>query len=101
VARQATIAVGRMLVGGEGYCPLGAVYVAPSAPTGPDGGGGVASTARFLLADSDAYPEPSPMAGVHIRRLEGGFAIRLPPGEVPSRYLPRPVPGSFPVVATE
>jgi hypothetical protein len=99
VARQATIAAGQMRVGDEGYCPLDAVYVAPSSPRGPNEGRDVASTGRFLLPESEVYPEPSPMAKVHLRRLEDGFAIRLPPGEVPSRYLPQPVPGSIPVMA--
>jgi hypothetical protein len=101
VARQATIAVSQMLVGEEGYCPIEALYVAPSSPSGSDVFCDVASTSRFLLPESDAYSEPSPMAKVHIRRLEDGFAIRLPPGEVPSRYLRRPVPGSLPVIAGE
>lgn len=101
MARQATIGVGQMRVGDEGYCPLDAVYVAPSSPRGLNEGRDVASTGRFLLPESDVYPEPSPMAKVHLRRLEDGFAIRLPPGEVPSRYLPQPVPGSLPVVAVE
>jgi hypothetical protein len=101
VALQATIAVGQMRVGDEGYCPVGAVYVAPASPTGPDEGRGVASTKRFLLPNSDVYSEPSPTAKVHVRRLEDGFSIRMPPGEVASRYLSRPVPGSLPVVATE
>jgi hypothetical protein len=101
VARQATIAVGQMRVGDEGYCIVGALYVAPVSPTGPDEGRGVAHTAQFLLPDSDVYSEPSPTAKVHVTRLEDGFAIRLPPGEVASRYLPRPVPGSLPVVGTE
>ena len=101
VARQATTAVGRMRVGDEGYCPVGAVYVAPASPARADQGRDVASTARFLLPESDVYSEPSPLAKLHVRRLEGGFAIRLPPGEVPSRYLPRHIPGSLPVIATE
>jgi hypothetical protein len=101
VALQATIAVGRLRVGDEGYCRVGAVYVAPASPTGADEGRGVASTTRFLLPDSDVYSEPSPMAKVHVRRLEDGIAIRMPPGEVASHYLPRPVPGSLPVVATD
>jgi hypothetical protein len=101
VASQATIAIGHMQVGDEGYCPLGAVYVAPSCSTGPDDDRNVASTARFLLPDTDVYTEPSQMAKVHIRRLEDGFAIKLPPGEVASRYLQRPVPGSLPVLAIE
>jgi hypothetical protein len=95
------IAVGQMKVGDEGYCPFGAVYVAPSSPTGTDEGRRVAATARFLLFDSDVYCEPSPLAKVHVKRLDDGFAIRLPPGEVPSRYLRRPIPSSLPVVATE
>jgi hypothetical protein len=90
-----------MRVGDEGYCAVGAVYVAPASPTVPDEGRDVASTTRFLLPDSDVYSEPSPTAKVHVRRLEDGCAIRLPPGEVPSRYLPRPVPGSLPVIGTE
>jgi hypothetical protein len=101
VARQATIAVGQMRVGDEGYCPVGAVYVAPASPTGADERRDVASTARFLLPESDVYSEPSPLAKLHVRRLEDGFAIRLPPGEVPSRYRPRPIPGSLPVIATQ
>jgi hypothetical protein len=101
VARQATFAIGQMRVGDEGYCAVGTVYVAPASPTGPDEGRDIACTARFLLPDSDVYSEPSPLAKVHVRRLEDGFSIRLPPGEVPSRYLPRPVPGSLPVVETE
>ncbi len=101
MARQATIAVGQMRVGDEGYCVVGALYVAPVSPTGPDEGRGVARTAQYLLLDSDVYSEPSPTAKVHVTRLEDGFAIRLPPGEVASRYLPRPVPGSLPVVGTE
>jgi hypothetical protein len=90
-----------MRVGDEGYCRVGAVYVAPASPTGADEGRGVAATTRFLLPDSDISSEPSPTAKVHVRRLEDGVEIRMPPGEVPSRYLPRPVPGSLPVVATE
>ena len=101
MARQATIAIGQMRVGDEGYCPVAAVYVAPASPTGADEGRDVASTAQFLLPDSDVYSEPSPMAQVHVRRLADGCAIRLPPGQVPSRYLPRLVPGSLPVVAIE
>jgi hypothetical protein len=99
VANQATIAVGQMRVGDEGYCPIDSVYVAPSSPRGPDEGCDVAATARFLLPDSDVCPEPSPRAKVHVRRVEDGYAIRLPPGEVASRYLRRPVPGSLPVIA--
>jgi hypothetical protein len=101
VERQATIAIGRMRVGDEGYCAIGAVYVAPASPTGRDEGRGVAATTPFLLPDSDVCPEPSPTAKVHVRRLEDGFAIRLPPGEVASRYLPQPVPGSLSVIGTE
>src|SRR5690348_4148831 len=78
VARQATIAVGQMRVGDEGYCVVSALYVAPVSPTGPGEGRGVAHTAQFLLPDSDVYSEPSPTAKVHITRLEDGFAIRLP-----------------------
>src|SRR5689334_16377645 len=92
VARQATIAIGQMRVGDECYCSVGAVYVAPAPLTGPDEGRGVASTTCFLLLDSDVYSEPSPTAKVHVRRLLDGCAIRMPPGEVASRYLPRPVP---------
>jgi hypothetical protein len=101
MARQATISIGQMLVGDEGYCHVDTVYVAPSSPIGSDEGRNVAATCRFLLPESDVYPEPSPMAKVHVRRLEDGFAIRVPPGEVASRYLRRPVPGSFPVLAIE
>jgi hypothetical protein len=101
VASQATIAVGQMRVGDEGYCPIAAVYVAPSSPIGPEGGRDVASTSLFLHPDADVYSEPSPLAKVHVRRLEEGFAIRLPAGEVPSRYLPRPRPEPLPVVAIE
>ena len=101
MASKATIAVGQMRVGDEGYCAVGAVYVAPASPSGPDEVRRVASTTRFLLPDSDVYDEPSPTAKVHVRRLDDGFAIRMPPGEVASRYLPRPVPGPLPVVGTE
>lgn len=101
MARQATIPVGQMVVGEEGYCGIEVVYVAPSSPRGPDKGREVAATARFLLPDADVYSEPSPMAKVQIRRLEDGFAIRLPPGEVATRYLRRPDPGSLPVIAFE
>ena len=95
------MAASQMQVGDEGYCPVQDVYLAPSSPRGEDEGRDVASTSRFLLPDSDVYSEPSPTAKVHVRRLEEGFAIRMPPGEVASRYLRRLVPGSFPVVATE
>jgi hypothetical protein len=101
VASQPTMAVGRMRVGEGGYCPIEAVYVAPLSPKGPDEGRAVASTARFLRPDAGVYSEPSPLAKVRIRRMEDGFAIRLPPGEVPSRYLPQPGPGSVPVVTVE
>jgi hypothetical protein len=95
------MAVSQMRVGDEGYCPVQAVYVVPSSPRGEDEGRDVASTSRFLLPDSDVYSQPSPTAKVHLRRLEDGVAIHLPPGEVPSRYLRRIVPGSIPVVAIE
>jgi hypothetical protein len=101
VTRQATIAVDQMRVGEQGYCPLEAVYVAPSSPRGTDEGRDVASTALFVLPESDVYSEPSPMAKVLVRRLEDGFVIRLPHGEVPSRYRPRPAHGSLPIVALE
>ena len=101
MASQATIAIGQMQVGDEGYCPLAAVYVAPSSPRGPDQGRDVASTARFLLPDADIYSEASPRAKVRIRRLGDGFAVRLPPGEVPSRYVRQPRSGSLPIVAVE
>jgi hypothetical protein len=95
------MAVSQMQVGDEGYCPIQAVYVAPSSPRGKDEGRDVASTSRFLLPDSEVYSESSPTAKVHVRRLEDGVAIRLPPGEVPSRYLRHIAPGSLPVVAIE
>jgi hypothetical protein len=101
VASQATIVVGQMRVGEGGYCRIEAVYVAPSSPRGPDVGRAVASTARFLRPDAGVYSEPSPLAKVRIRRMEDGVAIWLPPGEVPSRYLPQPRPGSVPVVTVE
>jgi hypothetical protein len=95
------MAASQMQVGDEGYCPVQDVYLAPSSPRGEDEGRDVASTSRFLLPDSDVYPEPSPTAKVYVRRLEDSVAIRLPAGEVPSRYLRRIVPGSIPVVAIE
>jgi hypothetical protein len=98
VASQATIAVGQMQIGEEGYCPVEAVYMAPSSPIGPEGGRGVASTSRYLVPDADVYPEPSPRAKVHVRRLEEGFAIQVPSGEVASRYRRQPYPDSLPVV---
>jgi hypothetical protein len=101
VATQATIAANQMRVGDEGYCLIDAVYAAPSSPTGPEAGRGVASTSLFIHPDADVYPEPSPLAKVHVRRLEDGFAIRLPAGEVASRYLPQPRPESLAVVAVE
>jgi hypothetical protein len=90
-----------MQVGEEGYCSIDAMYVAPSSPPGPNEGHDVGMTARFLLPEAELYSEPSPMAKVHIRRLEDGFAITLPPGEVASRYRRCPVPGSLPVIATD
>jgi hypothetical protein len=101
VARQATIAVDQLRVGEQGYCPVEAVYLAPSSPRGPDEGRDVASTAFFVLPESDVYSEPSPTAKILVRRQEDGFVIRLPHGEVPSRYRPRPAPGSLPIIALE
>jgi hypothetical protein len=101
VASQATIAVGQMRVGEEGYCPVDAVYAAPSSSTGPDGARGVASTSHFIDPDAELYSEPSPWAKLHIWRQEDGFVIRLPSGYVPSRYLAQPSPESLPVVAIE
>jgi hypothetical protein len=101
VGRQATIAVGQMLVGDEGYCSSASVYVTPSSPRGSDEGRDVAATAHFLLADADVYPDPSPIAKVRVKRLEGGVSIHLAPGEVASRYFLAPTPGSLPVVAIE
>ncbi len=101
MARQATIAIGQMQVGDEGYCQVNAVYVAPSSPSGTEEGRDVASTTHFLLSDADVSSEPSPMAKVHVKRLEDGFAIRVPHGEVLSRYLRQPVPGSLTVTAIE
>lgn len=100
MASRATISVGQTQVGDEGFCPVATVYLAPSSPRGQDGHD-VATTSRFLLPDSDLWSEPSELAKVHVRRMEDGYAIRLPPGEVVTRYLPRPVPGSFLVIATE
>jgi hypothetical protein len=90
-----------MRVGDEGYCHAGAVFAAPADPRRPDEGRGVASTARFLFPESDVYSELSPRARIHVRRTEDGFAIRMPPAEVPSRYLRRAAPGSLPVIAVE
>ena len=101
MASEAMIALGQVPVGDEVYCSREAVYVAPSTPRGPDEGRDVAATGLFLLPDARVYPEPGPMAKVHIRRLEDGFAIRLPPGEVASRYRRCPAPGSLPVVEPE
>jgi hypothetical protein len=101
VTPRSTIAVGQLRVGDEGYCPVDAVYLAPSSPSGTDEGRDVAATARYLLPDAGIYLEPSPRAKLRLRRLEDGLAIRLPPGDVPSRYRRRPVPGSLPVVAIE
>jgi hypothetical protein len=101
MASRETIAVGQMQVGEEGYCRIEAIYVAPSSPRGPDESRDVAPTACFLLHDADVYSEPSPLAKLRVRRLEDGFAVRMPPGEVPSRYVRQPRPGSFPVVAME
>lgn len=101
MASQATIAIGQMAVGDEGYCAVDAVFLAPSSSRGPDEGRDVAATAYFLRPDADVYSESSPIAKVHIRRREDGYAIGLPPGEVPSRYLRQPVPGSLRIVATE
>jgi hypothetical protein len=88
-------------VGEEAYCSREAVYVAPSTPRGSDEGRDVASTGLFLLPDAEVCSEPSPMAKVHIRRLEDGFAVRFPPGEVASRYRRCPAPGSLPVIVPE
>jgi hypothetical protein len=41
------------------------------------------------------------MARVHIRRREDGYAVRMPPGEVASRYRRCHAPGSLPVIAPE
>jgi hypothetical protein len=101
VARQATIAIGQMQVGDEGYCHVQAVYAAPSSPKGPEEGRDVAATTYFLLPDADVTSEPSPMAKVYVKRLEDGFTIRVPHGEVLSRYLRQPVPGSLTVTAIE
>lgn len=101
VPSRATIAVGQLQVGEEGYCSLEAVYVAPTSPKAPDEGRDVAATALFLLPDSEIYSEPSPLAKMHIRRLEEGYAVHLPAGEFPSRYRRSPAPDSLPVIATE
>jgi hypothetical protein len=95
------MAIGQMQVGDEGYCPVAAVYVAPCSPRAPAQGRDVASTARFLFPDAAVCSEASPRAKARIRRLEDGFSVRLPPGEVPSRYLRQARSGSFPVIAIE
>jgi hypothetical protein len=93
--------VGQMQVGDEGFCSLDALYVAPRPPQGPGDAPVVACVSPFLLPESPVFGEPSASAKVHIRRLEAGFAILLPPGEVPSRYCREHPPGSLPVVAIE
>jgi hypothetical protein len=98
VENRVTIPASELQVGDQGYCTLDSIYVAPS---GPDEGHDVGSTARFLLPDANIYTEPVTTAKVHVTRLENGLAIRVPTGEVPSRYLPQVVPGSVPVLAAE
>ncbi len=98
---RATTPLSQLQVGEEGFCTLDAIYVAPSAPSGPDEGRDVATTALFLLPDAEVHAEPVMTSKVHVQRVEDGLVIRVPKGEVPSRYLPQIVPGSLPVVATE
>jgi hypothetical protein len=101
MAHLASMTVGEMQASDEGFCSLDAIYVAPRPPRGPGDHLSVASVSPYLFPESPVFGEPSAMAKVHIRRLEGGFAIRLPPGEVPSSYRREHPPGSQPVVAID
>lgn len=101
MASCAKTALCQMPIDEAGYCLLEAVYVAPCSPRGPEDGRNVGETALYMRPDADVFAEPSPIAKVYVRRLEGGFAIQLPAGEMPSRYLGRPVEGSLPVIALE
>ena len=93
--------VRQLQIGDEGYCPVDAFYVAPSSPKGSGDSSGVGSTLPFLLPETHVYPQFSPSAKVRIRRMEEGYAIRLPSGEVLSRYRGQPVPGSLPIFAID
>jgi hypothetical protein len=101
MASRATIAISQLNVGEQGYCPIDAVIVAPASPRGAEDGRDVAATAYLLAPEAEVAPEPSPTAKVHVSRRDEGYVIRLVAGEVPSRYLRRPGPGSIPVVAIE
>jgi hypothetical protein len=101
MAHLASMTVGGMQAGEKGFCSLDALYVAPRPPRGPGDHPSVASVSPYLLPESPVFREPSALAKVHIGRLEDGFAIRLPPGEVPSSYRREHPPGSQPVVAIE
>ena len=97
----APMTVGRMQVDDEGFCSKDALYVAPRPSRGPGDNPSVAEVSPFLLPDSPVCGEPSARAKVHIRRLEDGFVICLPPGEVPSSYRREHPPGPQPVVAID
>jgi hypothetical protein len=101
MAHLASMTVGRMQAGDEGFCSKDALYVAPRPPRGPGDDPSVADVSPFLLPDSSVCGEPSARAKVPIRRLEAGFAICLPPGEVPSSYRREHPPDSCPVVVIE
>lgn len=101
MANRATIPVSQLQAGEQGYCAMEAIYIAPSAPTGPEEGRGVGDTERFVPPDAEVHAEPTPLAKVRIRRLEAGLSLHLPSGELPTRYRPQVVPGSVPVVALE
>ena len=98
---MASMTVGQMQVGDEGFSSLDALYVAPRPPRGSGDHPSVASVSPFLVPDSPVFGEAVAMAKVRIRRLEDGFAIRLPPGEVPSSYRREHPPDSCPVVVIE
>ena len=101
MAHLASMTVGQMRASDEGFCSLDAIYVAPKPPRGPGDHLSGASVSPYLFPESPVFGAPSGMAKVHIRRLEDGFAIRLPPGEVPSSYRREHPPDSCPVVVIE
>lgn len=101
MANRATIPISQLQPGEQGYCAMEVIYVAPSAPAGPEEGRSVGETERFVLPDAEIHAEQTPLAKARLRRLEAGLALHLPSGELPTRYRPRVLPGSLPVVALE
>ena len=103
MASRATIAAVEMRVGDEGFCLLGCRLRGArrlrKVPRGPrrrfHGPLPRARSGHLLRAIVDGQGTRQ------VGRLDEGFAIRLPPGEVPSRYLPQAAPDSLPIIAFE